>query len=124
MARVRQIDTKTWHVEGASVEEVAAATKRASARRTPIDHGGLPLPMRLGLKAMVGLTTYDTYGSNGTSGAKTHFMGPSVYQTKVKVEQKGNVVEVRRKTRGLLAPAAEVGTNLGRAIEAELNRRR
>ena len=83
MSKLRQIDGKTWVIEGASMDEVHRATKQASQEFGPIDEGPLPWPMKMMLKGMVALQTHDEYDDANRRGAKVHNLGPDIYRTTV-----------------------------------------
>src|SRR4051812_16383749 len=121
MDRLRQLDKKTWLIEGAQLDDVMRAAKESSQRFAPIDEGPLPFPMRMALKTMVAMQTYDTYDEAHSRGSKTHLLGPSVYRTTVQLTPTREGVVVHRESEGLLAPFADL-TNLGRAVYKRLRR--
>ena len=119
--RVYQQDDKTWLFTGVSESEVRTATKRALIEKAPIEHGPIPEPFKTGVKLMVGAVTENVFDEQRGEYGKRHILGPGWYETMLKVEQTGQGVRVRRKTRGILGVGAEVG-DFGAAIASKLGR--
>lgn len=122
--RMRELQrNKVWQFEGVSKQEVEDAIRRAGATMAPLDHGPLPWPARKMMKMFVGASCHDVADPSSSTYAKRSRLGRLHYETELRVVEQGDTVQVERKSVGLLAPAAQL-TNAGRAIEAEIKKKR
>ena len=121
---MREVErNKRWVFEDVTKAEVEAAVRDAGSKLAPLDHGVLPWPMAQMVKVAVAMSSHDVVDEAAGSYAKRSHLGPMHYQTDLRVEERGDGVHLTRSSVGMMAPMAEL-TNAGRAVHAELTKKR